>query len=140
MLSFAGDNATSNDTQTEHLDADPNNTFESVNRVRCFNHTLNLACKSLLKPFGAEKTAAPSNEAGDDGDESGPVDDDVDNDTCDSLPDLADVSDSGDDGEQEDDEDVEDEFEKLSDQAREDILLQTQEVRSIISKVWTIIS
>ena len=29
------------------------NLFESANRVWCFNHTLQLSVKALLKPFGA---------------------------------------------------------------------------------------
>ncbi|KAJ7065552.1 hypothetical protein C8F01DRAFT_932417, partial [Mycena amicta] len=43
ILAWTGDNATSNDTQTEALDLSTENIFEGVNRVRCFNHTLNLA-------------------------------------------------------------------------------------------------
>ncbi|KAF8143633.1 hypothetical protein K438DRAFT_1436217, partial [Mycena galopus ATCC 62051] len=42
MLSWTGDNATSNDTQDAALDASPNNNYESDNHVRCFNHSLNL--------------------------------------------------------------------------------------------------
>lgn len=44
------DNATSNDTQTTKLDQ-LDNTFDKENRVRCFNHTLQLSAKALLKPF-----------------------------------------------------------------------------------------
>jgi hypothetical protein len=29
------------------------NSFEEVNRARCFNHTLQLSAKTLLKPFNA---------------------------------------------------------------------------------------
>ncbi|KAJ7768983.1 hypothetical protein B0H16DRAFT_1245185, partial [Mycena metata] len=43
ILAWAGDNASSNDTQNTALGADPNNSYDPVNRVRCFNHTLNLA-------------------------------------------------------------------------------------------------
>ncbi|KAI0282628.1 hypothetical protein BC826DRAFT_872440, partial [Russula brevipes] len=41
VLAFNADNATSNDKQTVHLDQLPNS-FEAVNRVRCFNHTMQL--------------------------------------------------------------------------------------------------
>ncbi|KAH9009715.1 hypothetical protein EDB84DRAFT_1242189, partial [Lactarius hengduanensis] len=38
ILSFNGDNATTNDKQTDYLSKLPN-TFRDVNRVRCFNHS-----------------------------------------------------------------------------------------------------
>ena len=41
---------TSNDKQTSVLTGFPN-AFEEPNRVRCFNHTLQLSAKALLKPF-----------------------------------------------------------------------------------------
>ena len=44
------DNATSNDMQTTKLDQ-LDNTFDKENRVQCFNHTLQLSAKALLKPF-----------------------------------------------------------------------------------------
>ncbi|KAJ7190629.1 hypothetical protein GGX14DRAFT_339402, partial [Mycena pura] len=43
ILAWTGDNATSNDTQNTALANNPNNSFDAVNHVRCFNHTLNLA-------------------------------------------------------------------------------------------------
>src|ERR1700722_19518038 len=50
ILAVNADNATSNDTQTTELDQ-LDNTFEKENQVRCFNHTLQLSAKALLKPF-----------------------------------------------------------------------------------------
>jgi hypothetical protein len=47
---FTGDNATSNDTQTAELQK-KSNSFDTSNHVRCFNHTIQLSCKALLKPF-----------------------------------------------------------------------------------------
>ncbi|KAM6490968.1 hypothetical protein JOM56_013588, partial [Amanita muscaria] len=41
ILTFNGDNATSNDKQTTFLDKLPNS-FNAINRVRCFNHTIQL--------------------------------------------------------------------------------------------------
>ena len=52
ILAFNGDNATSIDKQTEFLNGYPNS-FESINCVQCFNHTLQLSVKAPLKPFGA---------------------------------------------------------------------------------------
>ncbi|KAJ7693749.1 hypothetical protein B0H16DRAFT_1280304, partial [Mycena metata] len=43
ILAWTGDNATSNDTQNTALDRSSENDFDAVNRVRCFNHTMNLA-------------------------------------------------------------------------------------------------
>ena len=43
-------NTTANDKQTTKLDT-LDNSFEAVNRVRCFNHTLQLPAKALLAPF-----------------------------------------------------------------------------------------
>ena len=45
-------NATSNDTQGEAL-AEMPNSFELENRVRCFNHTLQLSAKTLHRHFNA---------------------------------------------------------------------------------------
>jgi hypothetical protein len=52
ILALNADNATSNDSQTAVL-AQMENTFEDVNRARCFNHMLQLSAKTLLKPFNA---------------------------------------------------------------------------------------
>jgi hypothetical protein len=46
------DNASSNETQMEAL-ALLDNTYDEDNQVRCFNHTLQLSTKTLLKPFNA---------------------------------------------------------------------------------------
>ncbi|KAG6818456.1 hypothetical protein H0H92_002715, partial [Tricholoma furcatifolium] len=53
IMAINADNATSNDTQTDRLESLPNS-FSGVNRVRCFNHTLNLAVKALLRPFSCK--------------------------------------------------------------------------------------
>ena len=47
---FTGDNATSNDTEVAWLQ-EKNNSFNTSNYVHCFNHTIQLSCKALLKPF-----------------------------------------------------------------------------------------
>ncbi len=50
ILAVNADNASSNDTQTTKLDQ-LDNTFDKANRVRCFNHMLQLSAKALMKPF-----------------------------------------------------------------------------------------
>lgn len=52
ILSFNADNASPNDTQTTKLDQ-LDNSFDKENRARCFNHTLQLSAKTLLKPFNS---------------------------------------------------------------------------------------
>ncbi|KAJ7767087.1 hypothetical protein B0H14DRAFT_2264292, partial [Mycena olivaceomarginata] len=51
ILAWTGDNASSNDTQNTSLGDSPNNSFEAVNRVHCYNHTLNLSVQAFLHPF-----------------------------------------------------------------------------------------
>jgi hypothetical protein len=50
ILAVNTDNTTLNDTQTTKLDQ-LDNAFDKENRVRCFNYTLQLSVKALLKPF-----------------------------------------------------------------------------------------
>jgi hypothetical protein len=50
ILTVNADNATLNDMQTIKLDQ-LDNTFDKENQVRCFNRTLQLSAKALLKPF-----------------------------------------------------------------------------------------
>ena len=52
-------NASANDTQTTKLAQCPNS-FEREHRVRCFNHTLNLVAKAILKPFSGVAQKAGS--------------------------------------------------------------------------------
>ncbi|KAJ7665490.1 hypothetical protein B0H14DRAFT_2658510 [Mycena olivaceomarginata] len=51
ILSWMGENTTSNDTQNTALDRSSENDFDAVNHVRCFNHTLNLAVKVFMRSF-----------------------------------------------------------------------------------------
>ena len=75
---MTGDNATSNDTQTTSMSELDTNAFKEENRVRCFTHTLNLACRSILKPFSAREKKKKGADTGD-GDAEGDTD---------SIPDL----------------------------------------------------
>ncbi|KAG6806116.1 hypothetical protein H0H92_012625, partial [Tricholoma furcatifolium] len=118
IMAVNADNASSNDTQTDSLDSLPNS-FDSVNRVRCFNHTLQLSVKALLHPFSSS-------------------DDDKDSDTND-MPELEALDDEeGEDDEEEEganDEDNEDPFDDLSEDERAELLESTKTVRTILSKV-----
>jgi hypothetical protein len=122
------DNATANDKQTIKLDALPNS-FEKENRVRCFNHTLQLSAKALLAPFNpaiSQKTTQGDEmpEEGDD-DQLLPEDDTED-----------DEDDSEEDAEKNDDEDDDiNELDELSEDERVQVLENTMEVRETITKV-----
>jgi hypothetical protein len=50
ILAFNGDNISSNDKQTKEL-AKKKNSFDVCNHARCFNHTMQLAAQTLVKPF-----------------------------------------------------------------------------------------
>lgn len=136
MLSWVGDNATSNDTQNDALGANPNNSFDPVNRVRCFNHTLNLAVKAFLVPFAPPEKKKTGN---DKSATSSPDDDDDDTMTDfaleedDDLPDLADVSFS-DGPDQDNDEDIS-AWDELGDEERVELLKETDSVKVVISNV-----
>ncbi|GBE87594.1 putative AC9 transposase [Sparassis crispa] len=133
ILAYNGDNATSNDTQTAELSILPNS-FHEVNRARCFNHTLQLSAKSLLRPFNSAISSA-SEEAAD---------------LYVDMPALAEDSDDEDDDDNNNDdneaagyddldgddlrEDV-DELAALDEGAREELLSKTAEVRSTLTKV-----
>src|SRR5258705_11663448 len=66
ILAFNADNATPNDVQTIKLDQ-LDNSFKEENRVRCFNHTLQLSAKSLLKPFNLALSGGVMGGGGGDG-------------------------------------------------------------------------
>jgi hypothetical protein len=122
------DNATANDKQTTKLDVLPNS-FEKENRVRCFNHTLQLSAKSLLAPFNPaiSQKATQDDEMPeeDDNDQLIPEDDDE-NDEDD--PEV-------DDEENDDDDNGIDELEELSENERAQVLENTAEVRETVTKV-----
>jgi hypothetical protein len=141
ILAWTGDNATSNDTQNTALGDDPNNSFDSVNRVRCFAHTLNLAVQAFLRPFSPPKkkkkakTAAGEDEGADD-EEDPDEGDDVDPfvlEDDDDMPDLVDVSSS--DGPDEDDDQDNSAWEEMDAEERAELLRETDSVKQVITKV-----
>lgn len=131
ILAVAADNASSNDKQREALAA-MNNSFEEANHVRCFNHTLQLSAKALLRPFNP----ALGKDAEDVGDGN--------------QDDLLDIDGSDDSEEEEDgplniddianDDDNIDELDNLDADAREELIADTAIVRAVVSKVNTFIS
>jgi hypothetical protein len=135
ILTFNADNATANDKQTTKLAA-LDNSFDEANRVRCFNHTLQLSAKSLLVPFN---TAISGKAAQDD--------EALEEDDNDILQfSQEEDEDDGEDGEEDDvnEEDVEDkddeddgidELEELSESERTLMLESTADVRETVTKV-----
>ena len=124
------DNATSNDKQTTKLDALPNS-FEEENRVRCFNHTMQLSAKSLLAPLNpAISQKATQDDEMPEEDEDQPLPED----------DAEDEDDDDDDDEEnvEEDDDVDDginELEELSEDEQAQVVKNTAEVRETVTKV-----
>jgi hypothetical protein len=57
---MTSDNASSNDVQADALYA-LENSFDEANCVHCFNHTIQLSGKALIKPFNAGMGKVNSN-------------------------------------------------------------------------------
>jgi hypothetical protein len=133
ILAVNADNATSNDTQTTKLDA-LDNSFDETNRVRCFNHTLQLSAKALLKPFN---TALSGKTTGDDGDSDDVTAQDIDDNHLIPEDDEEDVEGEDEEeveGEGEVEDDV-DELEVLSEDERNQMLEETTAVCKTVTKV-----
>lgn len=106
-----------NNTQTRKL-ASLDNSFDVVNHVQCFNHTLQLATKALLKPFVA---GLSSDEEAD-----GPLpllDDDIDLESSLAESDGVDVDDNF------------DELEMLPDIDHDLLISDTTAIKATIAKV-----
>jgi hypothetical protein len=124
VLAFNGDNATSNDKQAACLHALPNS-FNEVNRVRCFNHTMQLSARSLLKPFSTKIDGADADADADDDDNGTPPE----------LEDIGDEEDGDADDDEDDTEEEEDALEALSAEEREALFENTGVVRMTLDKV-----
>ena len=101
-----------------------NNSFVLEHRVRCFNHTLQLSAKTLLRPFNAGFGKA--NEDGEDVDDLPEVDvddEDEDEDEDDDPSDADDIDDGV------------DELDALDHDAREEIMADTATVRDMVTKL-----
>jgi hypothetical protein len=130
ILTVNADNAASNDTQTTKL-ASMDNSFKEENRVRCFNHTLQLSAKTLLRPFNVAIAT---------GDAKDPdIDSDDDPDDMPSLVEHDDDDNYDDDNDNNDnDSDADDNIDKLAvldDNECERLLASTAAIRETVSKV-----
>ena len=119
ILAFIGDNASNNNTQTAQLEKLANS-FEAANRVCCFNHTMKISAKALLKPFSTHAATSDS----DDEDTLDVVTHDNDDDVGVSAE--ADNEDAG---------ETKDPFEGLDDIDKEELLQDTHTVRDALNKV-----
>jgi hypothetical protein len=111
------------------------NSFDEVNRVRCFNHTLQLSAKTLLKPFNV---GFSSNKAGDKQTSDGNEDSDGDSDGLLVEEDLDDDKEGmGDDecGLNDDIEDDVDELGELDEDRLTKLMEETAAVHAVVSKV-----
>jgi len=135
ILGVTADNATSNDTQRKKL-ARMDNSFQEENHVRCFNHTLQLSAKALLRPFNPAlgKDADTNCNGGeddlldmeDDDSEDDDDDEDEEDEEDDDLPDVPDIDDFDDD---------DDELDALDTNSREELMEDTAIVRATVSKL-----
>jgi hypothetical protein len=126
ILAINADNASCNDTQTLSL-CTLDNTFDEENRVRCFNHTMQLSAVTLVRPFNAAMTSDPilDDAVAEPVDNSDGNADDEDEDSEDEE--LSEDSDDVDDGI--------DEFEQLSEADKRALLDDTKLVRGTVSKL-----
>jgi len=131
ILAINADNATSNDTQTTKL-YELDNSFDEENRVRCFNHTLQLSAKSLLKPFNTALSGKSTDE-----------DDDMTSQDHDDDQVILGADEEEDGGDEEeigieddiDDDDI-DELQALSEDQQKQVLEETAVVRETVTKVY----
>ena len=101
-----------------------------MNRVRCFNHTLQLSVKALLRLFTVRKDDSNEDE------ELGNTEDGTYYEGFEEDDEGEDEGEDDEDGkDDEDGEDDEDPFESLSDAEKEELLQNTEEVRKTIEKV-----
>ncbi|HEX4019504.1 MAG TPA: hypothetical protein VHX63_00025 [Acidobacteriaceae bacterium] len=125
ILSVTADNASSNNVQVAAL-YELENSFDAANHVRCFNHTIQLSGKALIKPFNAGMGKADSGVNHDDEPslESFDHNDDIRHDADARL---------FEDGDEEDDGDGE--SETLSEEELSALMDDTSAVRETVSKV-----
>ena len=128
MHAFTGDNATSNDKQTAELEK-KDNSFDLANHICCFNHTIQLSAKALVKPFTTCISSVTSD------DDEMPVLEEIDDEETD---DDADAEVGGVEEEEMAGDDMDDgvnELEELSEDERTKILEETAAFKETITKV-----
>jgi hypothetical protein len=126
MHALNADNATSNDTQTSGL-AQLDNSFEEEHHVWCFNHTIQLLAKALLRPFNPALGKAAEDVVVNDDDDMPDLE----------LFDIDNGNDTGDESANADDDahDEVDELDKLDATEHEELLESTTVVRGTVLKV-----
>lgn len=132
---MTADNASSNNVQVAALYR-LENSFDEANHVRCFNHTIQLSGKALIKPFNAGMSKAGSgseNTQNSTGDAPSLEEFNYDDDTDDGVD--ASLFEDGDEGDGDGDGDGENESETLSEEERASLLIDTSAVRETVSKV-----
>ena len=126
ILTVNADNATANDKQTTKLDS-LNNSFNKENRVRCFNHTIQLSATTLLKPFNMalSRKAADKVEASEENAEE------------ELVPEIEeeDEDEGEDDDDQDDEDDGIDKLQELTESKQEWVLENTAVVCQTVTKV-----
>jgi hypothetical protein len=128
ILSLTADNVSANDTQTTEFAAQDNSFQEEV-RVQCFNHTMQLSAKTLLRPFHPKLRTSNEDAATDVGEEVEEVE--VEDDEEEEAEEGDEENDNGD----EDVDDGVDEFEQLDADKREDLIDETLPVRDVVYKI-----
>lgn len=105
------------------------NSFEETNHVRCFNHTLQLSAKALLRPFNPALGKAPDidSDGGQDDLEGNDNEGDNNDGKKDNRPDVLDVYDV-------DDDDI-DELDDLDADSRDELMADAAVVRTTVSKL-----
>ena len=106
--------------------AEMDNSFELDNHVRCFNHTLQLSAKALLRPFNPALGKASDIDLNGDQDDLGAEDEDNDGDE-DNRSDALDVYDV-------DDDDI-DELDQLNASERKKLMENVGAIRTTVSKL-----
>ena len=117
----------------EKLDDLPNS-FEKMNRVRCFNHTMQLSVKALLRPF----VVATENSDDQDADSSDmpPSEDIEEHEQDDDTEEVDEDENNNDDNDDDDDDDDDnDPFDRLDPEAKAQLMEDMQAVRTTLNKV-----
>jgi hypothetical protein len=127
ILAVNADNATANDKQTTKLDS-LNNSFNEENRVRCFNHTIQLSATTLLKPFNP----ALSRKAADEVEAS---EEDAEEELLPEIEEEEGEDEGEDDDDQDDEDDGIDELQELTESERERVLENTAVVCQTVTNL-----
>ena len=126
ILGLNADNASANDKLTTKLSS-LNNSFQEDYQAQCFNHTMQLSAKTLLKPFNTGLS-------GRDVDITDEEDDDL---LIPEAEEEGEEEDNDDNNNKDDEDDGIDELETLSEEERMQVLEDTAAVCTTLTKVCT---